>query len=88
VMDKKITTIEGQHGPIADALFTAWKENDVAQCGFCQPAQINSASILLQHNNNPSDEDIDEAMKHNLCRCATYIRVRKAIKQAATSLAK
>jgi len=85
---KKITTIEGQQGKIADAIFDAWKALDVAQCGFCQPGQINSASVLLANNPNPTDEDIDEALKHNLCRCATYVRVRKAIHQAADTLAK
>jgi isoquinoline 1-oxidoreductase alpha subunit len=84
---KKIVTIEGQTGPIAEALFAAWLELDVAQCGFCQPAQITSAVVLLNHNPQPSDADIDEAMKHNLCRCATYQRVRKAIHMAANRVA-
>lgn len=83
---KDIVTIEGQSGPIAEALFAAWKELDVAQCGFCQPAQINSAAILLRHIPRPTDADIDEGMKHNLCRCATYQRVRKAIHLAASRL--
>jgi len=87
VENRNITTIEGQQGKIADALFHAWKTLDVAQCGFCQPAQINSASVLLAHNPNPTDEDIDDAMQHNLCRCATYLRVRKAIHMAANTLA-
>jgi len=86
VQGRNITTIEGQEGKVAEAIFKAWKENDVAQCGFCQPGQINSASVLLAINTNPTDEDIDEAMKHNLCRCSTYVRVRKAIKEAAASL--
>ena len=84
---KKVVTIEGQTGPIADALFAAWLELDVAQCGFCQPAQITSAVVLLTHNPQPSDADIDEAMKHNLCRCATYQRVRGAIHLAASRVA-
>ena len=84
---KKVVTIEGQTGPIAEALFAAWLELDVAQCGFCQPAQITSAVVLLTHNPKPSDADIDEAMKHNLCRCATYQRVRKAIHLAAGRVA-
>lgn len=84
---KSVTTIEGQQGPIADALFAAWTALDVAQCGFCQPGQITSAAILLAQNPRPSDADIDAAMKHNLCRCATYLRVRKAIHQAADALA-
>ena len=81
-----VTTIEGQVGPVADALFHAWDRLNVVQCGFCQPAQFTSASILLKINKNPSDADIDEAMKHNLCRCATYQRIRKAIKEAAAEL--
>lgn len=83
---KDIVTIEGQSGPIAEALFSAWNELDVAQCGFCQPAQITSATILLQHVSRPTDADIDEAMKHNLCRCATYQRIRRAIHLTATRL--
>lgn len=86
VAGKKITTIEGQTDEVAKALFAAWLALDVAQCGFCQPAQINSAHVLLTHNPHPSDADIDAAMQHNLCRCATYQRVRKAIHQAAASL--
>ncbi len=85
---KKIVTIEGRTGPIGEALFAAWLELDVAQCGFCQPAQITSAAVLLNNNPKPSDADIDEAMKHNLCRCATYQRVRKAIHHAAAALAR
>lgn len=87
VQGKRVTTIEGQKGRIADALFAAWTALDVAQCGFCQPGQINSAAVLLAQNPNPSDDDIDKAMMHNLCRCATYLRVRKAIHQAAEALA-
>ncbi|WP_461115995.1 (2Fe-2S)-binding protein [Spirosoma jeollabukense] len=86
VQGKKVITIEGQEGPVAEAVFNAWLALDVAQCGMCQPAQINSAVILLKQNVNPTDDDIDEAMKHNLCRCATYQRIRKAIHLAATSL--
>ncbi|MDB5826436.1 MAG: (2Fe-2S)-binding protein [Variovorax sp.] len=86
VTGKSITTIEGLEGPVADALFEAWETLDVSQCGFCQPAQLMSASILLQRNPAPSDADIDEAMKHNLCRCATYARIRQAIHQASATL--
>ena len=81
-----VTTIEGQKGPVAEALFRAWDKLNVVQCGFCQPAQITSAAILLKINRKPSDADIDEAMKHNLCRCATYQRIRNAIKEAAAEL--
>ena len=86
VAGKSITTIEGLSGPIADALFAAWERIDVSQCGFCQPAQLMSASVLLSHNMNPSDADIDAAMTHNLCRCATYARIRQAIREAAATL--
>lgn len=82
-----VVTIEGQEGPVADALFQAWKALDVAQCGFCQPAQINSASVLLHHCSTPKDEDIDLAMRHNLCRCATYQRIRGAIQCASDAIA-
>ena len=86
VADKTVTTIEGLRGPIAEALFAAWEEIDVSQCGFCQPAQLISASILLAHQPAPSDADIDQAMQHNLCRCATYARIRQAIHRAAALL--
>ena len=86
VEDQRITTIEGQVGPVAEALFRAWDRLNVVQCGFCQPAQFTSAAILLKIIPNPSDTDIDEAMKHNLCRCATYQRIRNAIKEAAAEL--
>ena len=86
VEGKSVITIEGLQGPVAQALFEAWEQIDVSQCGFCQPAQIMSASILLSQNASPTDGDIDEAMKHNLCRCATYVRIRKAIHLAAQKL--
>jgi len=83
---KSITTIEGLSGSVGNALFAAWDALDVSQCGFCQPAQLMSASVLLKHNPTPSNTDIDEAMKHNLCRCATYARIRLAIHKAAAAL--
>jgi isoquinoline 1-oxidoreductase alpha subunit len=86
VAGKAIVTIEGQRGPVAEALFAAWDALDVAQCGFCQAGQITSAAVLLSHNPQPSDDDIDAALKHNLCRCGTYMRIRKAVHQAAQSL--
>ena len=86
IAGKAVTTIEGLKGPVAEALFAAWERIDVSQCGFCQPAQIMSASILLAHNIAPSDDDIDEAMKHNLCRCGTYARIRQAVHIAAATL--
>ena len=84
---KEITTIEGigVDGEL-HALQVAWIENDVPQCGYCQAGQIMSAAALLESNSNPSDEDIDVAMAGNLCRCATYGRIRKAIHVAADKL--
>jgi len=82
----EVTTIEGKAGRQADAIREAWVELDVPQCGYCQAGQIMSAIALLEDNPNPSDDDIDQAMNGNLCRCATYVRIRKAIKHAATRL--
>lgn len=81
-----VTTIEGVEGPEADAVRAAWKAIDVPQCGYCQSGQIMSAVDLLKKNPKPSDSDIDDAMDANLCRCATYVRIRRAIKDAAASL--
>lgn len=78
-----ITTIEGLEGGAADAIREAWIDLDVPQCGYCQSGQIMSASALIASNANPSDEDIDEAMSGNICRCATYMSIRRAIKKAA-----
>ncbi|MEU6215471.1 (2Fe-2S)-binding protein [Streptomyces sp. NPDC047023] len=87
VAGRRLTTIEGLAGDrIGEALFTAWDELDVSQCGFCQPAQLMSASTLLERNPRPTDDDIDEALRHNLCRCGTYQRIRAAIKLAAERL--
>lgn len=83
----EITTIEGLGSP--DALHViqkAWVENQVAQCGYCQPGQIMSAAALLSSNPEPSDADIDTAMSGNLCRCGAYPRIRQAIKSAASEL--
>ncbi|MES9940717.1 MAG: (2Fe-2S)-binding protein [Candidatus Thiodiazotropha sp. 6PLUC2] len=83
---KEITTIEGLATPAGEAVQAAWKELEVVQCGFCQSGQIMSAASLLQRNQKPSDADIDQAMQGNLCRCATYARIREAIKLAAGKL--
>ena len=85
--EAKVTTIEGLDGDIATAVTEAWLAVDVAQCGYCQPGQIMSASALLERNPTPNDEEIDAAMNGNLCRCATYNRIRTAIKQASAKLA-
>jgi isoquinoline 1-oxidoreductase alpha subunit len=79
----EITTIEGLDPAGEHPVQTAWDEEDVAQCGYCQPGQILTASALLKQNPNPSDEDIDSTMAGVLCRCGTYQRIRKAIKRAA-----
>ena len=83
---KSITTIEGLEGETADAIKVAWKALDVPQCGYCQSGQIMSATALLDENRKPSDSDIDNAMNGNLCRCATYVRIRGAIHDAAKKL--
>ncbi|MCX7552581.1 (2Fe-2S)-binding protein [Marinicella sp. S1101] len=82
-MDKNITTIEGLSEKGDHPVQQAWLDHHVAQCGYCQTGQIMSASALLARNNNPSDEDIDNAMAGNICRCGTYPRIRAAIKDAA-----
>lgn len=85
---RKIVTIEGVgQGRVAGAVQEAWRRLDVVQCGYCQSGQIMSAVALLEHNRAPSDADIDNAMAGNLCRCATYVRIRAAIHEAAKSLA-
>ncbi|HMA30372.1 MAG TPA: (2Fe-2S)-binding protein [Casimicrobiaceae bacterium] len=81
-----ITTIEGLKTREAQALQTSWEKLDVPQCGYCQSGQIMSAAALLAKNRHPSDADIDDAMAGNLCRCATYARIRAAIKDAGKSL--
>ena len=78
-----IKTIEGLSVDGTHALQRAWEELDVPQCGYCQAGQIMSAASLLDKNPNPSDADIDAAMNGNVCRCATYIRIRDGIKRAA-----
>lgn len=83
VAGKKVTTIEGASGKVADAVKAAWVGIDVPQCGFCQSGQVMSAIGLLTAKTRPSDADIDKAMAGNICRCATYVRIRQAIKDAA-----
>lgn len=88
VQGKAITTIEGVGDTAAGkAVQDAWRELDVVQCGYCQSGQIMSAAALLSGNAAPSDADIDTAMNGNICRCATYVRIRKAIHAAADQLA-
>lgn len=82
---QKVTTIEGLAGKDGKlhVLQTAWIEHDVPQCGYCQAGQLMSAAALLKENPSPTDADIDAAMNGNLCRCGTYLRIRKAIHAAA-----
>lgn len=83
VAGQKIVTIEGLAEKATHPLQKAWVELDVAQCGYCQAGQIMSAAALLANNPHPSDADIDGAMTGNLCRCATYMRIRAGIHRAA-----
>lgn len=80
---KEITTIEGLSDDNTHPVQQAWIENGVPQCGYCQSGQIMAATALLSRSSNPSNSEIDAAMSGNLCRCGTYLRIRKAIKRAA-----
>ncbi|RSK38401.1 (2Fe-2S)-binding protein [Hymenobacter perfusus] len=82
---QKVVTIEGLAEKADHPVQKAWLELDVAQCGYCQSGQIMSAAVLLRENKNPTDADIDAAMAGNICRCGTYLRIREAIRLAATS---
>ncbi|WP_428661244.1 (2Fe-2S)-binding protein [Runella sp.] len=86
VEGQQITTIEGLSQTNTHPLQLAWQEVDVPQCCYCQSGQIMSAAVLLRENPNPTDEDIDNAMSGNLCRCGTYLRIRKAIHLAAEGM--
>lgn len=81
--EKAVTTIEGLSEDASHPLQNAWREHDVPQCGYCQAGQIMNAAALLRENPNPTDEEIDAAMSGNICRCATYNRIKAAIKTAA-----
>jgi isoquinoline 1-oxidoreductase alpha subunit len=82
----QVTTIEGLSGREAEAVQHAWTSRDVPQCGYCQSGQVMSAVALLRKTPKPNDRDIDLAMNGNICRCATYVRIRAAIKDAAVTL--
>ena len=86
-VNKEITTIEGMSGAVVEGLQKAWVEENAPQCGYCQSGQIMSAAALLQSKPEPTDDDIDDAMSGNLCRCGTYQRMRRAIHSAASNLA-
>ena len=87
VAGKTIITIEGVSGHVAGAVQKAWQRLDVAQCGYCQSGQIMSAITLLSENKKPTDADIDAGMEGNICRWGTYVRIRRAIHEAAKALA-
>jgi isoquinoline 1-oxidoreductase alpha subunit len=88
VAGRKITTIEtADQSRVGKAVQEAWRKLDVVQCGFCQSGQIMGAIALLSQNRKPTDADIDNALSGNLCRCATYVRIRAAVHLAAKSLA-
>ena len=82
--DARVTTIEGLSATGAHPVPRAWEEIDVPQCGYCQAGQIMTAAALLTRTPNPSDEEIASAMSGNLCRCGTYVRIRQAVRRAAT----
>jgi isoquinoline 1-oxidoreductase alpha subunit len=84
--DGEVTTIEGVKGREVAAVQRAWAAGDVPQCGYCQSGQVMSAIALLKEVKRPTDRDIDLAMNGNICRCATYVRIRAAIKHAARTL--
>lgn len=86
VGNSEITTIEGLSENANHPVQKAWMEHDVPQCGYCQAGQIMTAAALLQQNPNPSDEEIENAMNGNICRCGTYLRIKAAVKTAAQNL--
>ena len=83
VGDREVTTIEGLGAGGPTPLQRAWEAEHVSQCGYCQPGQIMNAAALLLQNSDPSEAEIDAAMRDNLCRCGTYLRIRRAIRRAA-----
>ena len=83
VGNQAVTTLEGLSADGTHPVQIAWRDVDVPQCGYCQAGQMMSAAALLAKNPRPSDKDIDSAMNGNLCRCATYIRIRQAVHKAA-----
>ena len=86
--NKRVTTLEGLSHDGTHPVQIAWQEIDVPQCGYCQAGQMMSASALLAKKPNPTDDDIDAAMDGNICRCGTYLRIRKAVHRAAEIAAK
>ena len=87
VGERPVVTIEAMSGdPVGRAVQDAWVEQDVVQCGYCQSGQIMCAVALLKHTPRPTDTNIEESMGGNICRCATYVRIREAVKVAAQKL--
>jgi len=86
VGESRVRTFEGLSGHVAEAVRSAWETLQVPQCGYCQTGQMMSAVALLEQKGQPKDDDVDEAMRGNVCRCATYPRIRKAIHAAAKTL--
>lgn len=87
VGDRSITTIEGLSEEGDHPVQQAWLEHDVPQCGYCQAGQIMTASAFLESNPSPTEEEVKEAMNGNICRCGTYLRIRKAVQTAADNMA-
>ena len=85
IENKEVVTIEGLSDDGDHPVQKAWLEHDVAQCGYCQAGQIMTATALLKSNPAPTDEEIEDAMNGNICRCATYLRIKAAIKTATNS---
>jgi isoquinoline 1-oxidoreductase subunit alpha len=86
VSGKRLITIEGLSSGNSHPVQKAWMQEQVAQCGYCQSGQMMSAAALLAANNNPTDDDIDRALSGNICRCGTYVRIRRAIHRAAAEM--
>jgi isoquinoline 1-oxidoreductase alpha subunit len=86
VVGKSVTTIEGVTGKVAEAVQAAWQDGNVVQCGYCQSGQLMTAIALLTNTPKAGDDEIEAAMDGVLCRCATYVRIRSAIKRAQTAL--
>ncbi len=84
--NKTITTIEGANSRVASAVREAWVEKNVVQCGYCQSGQIMTAVALLENNKTPSDEEIENSMAGNACRCMCYVRIKDAVKAASLKL--
>lgn len=84
--DRQVTTIEGVGGPVAQAVQEAWEAIQVPQCGYCQSGQIMTTIALLEKKSKPSDDDVDGALAGNVCRCATYPRIRRAVHEAAAKV--